>query len=164
MIPTLKYDSKSYSCKPMPNELHEDSKKQSQTLWAPRRNAKVWRKHLLTSLRRFESTCNYKHIVGDEERFVVVTLEIIFHIIEGFISIDDGDTKSYQQLKDHLINRYHPLQNCHLDFITIQTLNSDWFPLKRRLKQLADAIKMDLQSTSCMYNSDLGVEISWSLG
>ena len=60
-------------------------------------------KHLLTSLRRFENVCNFKHIVGDEKRFIAATLEIPFHIIEGFFSIDDGYTKSYQQLKDQEI-------------------------------------------------------------
>ena len=80
-------------------------------------------KHLLTSLRCFENLCNYKHTAGHEERFIAASLEIPFRIVEGFISIDDGHSKSCQQLKDHLICRYHPLHECHLCFNTTKTFN-----------------------------------------
>ena len=49
--------------------------------------------------------------------------------------IDDGNTKSHQQLKNHLIRRYHLLQDCHLDFNNTRTLNSDAFSLRERAKE-----------------------------
>ena len=119
-------------------------------------------KHLMTSLCRFENVCNLRHIVGDEERFIAATLEIPFHILQGFIFMDHGYTKSYRQLKDHLIRIYHPLQDCHTDFNNTRTFNSDAFPLEREigLKQPRDADKMNLQNISCIHNFPFGVEIS----
>ena len=133
-ISTSEYDSKPGPYKlDGPNEFHGYSRRYvARPYERPAEMPEFDVKHLLRSLRRFEYVCNFNDIVGDEERFIAATVEIPFHIIEGFFSIDDGHTKSYQKLKDHLIRRYHPLQDCHLEYNNTRTFNSDAFSLRER--------------------------------
>ena len=53
---------------------------------------KLYVKHLITSLRRFENVCNYKHIVVEEKRFIAATSLIPFQLTSKIISSDLGHT------------------------------------------------------------------------